>query len=84
MKILILKLGLLIFSLLFIAGVWRNIPTATLIFRSFGVFLAIETLLVIVAVVFIKMTEKMRVEIDFEEEEKTVTEVKEEKVESEK
>lgn len=83
MKILILKLGLLVFSLLFIVGVWRNISTATLIFRSFSVFLAIETLLVIVAVVFIKMTEKMRVEIDFEEEEaKTATEEKKEKVET--
>jgi len=69
MKILILKLGLLIFSLLFIAGVWRNIPTATLIFRSFVVFLVIETLLVLVAVIFIKMTERIRAEVEFEEEE---------------
>jgi hypothetical protein len=76
MKILILKLGLLLFSLLFMAGVLRDIPTATLIFRSFTVFLAVETLLVFVAVVFIKMTEKMRVEMEEEMEaiEEEVTE----------
>ena len=68
MKALILKLGLLIFSVLFIAGVWRNIPTATLIFRSFVAFIAVETLLVLVAVSFIKMTEKIRREIVEEEE----------------
>jgi len=69
MKALILKLGLLIFSVLFIAGVWRNIPTATLIFRSFVAFIAVETLLVLIAVSFIKMTEKIRREIVEEEEE---------------
>jgi len=68
MKALILKLGLLIFSVLFIAGVWRNIPTATLIFRSFVAFIVVETLLVLVAVSFIKMTEKIRREIVEEEE----------------
>ena len=68
MKALILKLGLLIFSVLFIAGVWRNIPTATLIFRSFVAFIAVETLLVLIAVSFIKMTEKIRREIVEEEE----------------
>ena len=68
MKALILKLGLLIFSVLFIAGVWRNIPTATLIFRSFVAFIAVETLLVLIAVSFIKMTEKIRKEIVEEEE----------------
>ena len=68
MKALILKLGLLIFSVLFIAGVWRNIPTATLIFRSFVAFIAVETLLVLVAVSFIKMTEKIRREPEEEEE----------------
>ena len=66
MKILILKLGLLIFSLLFMAGVLRDIPTSTLIFRSFTVFLIVETLLVVVAVVFIKMTERMRAEMEEE------------------
>jgi len=68
MKALILKLGLLIFSVLFIAGVWRNIPTATLIFRSFVAFIAVETLLVWIALSFIKMTEKIRREIVEEEE----------------
>jgi len=68
MKALILKLGLLIFSVLFIAGVWRNIPTATLIFRSFVAFIVVETLLVLVAVSFIKMTEKIRREPEEEEE----------------
>ena len=68
MKALILKLGLLIFSVLVIAGVWRNIPTATLIFRSFVAFIGVETLLVLVAVSFIKMTEKIRGEVVEEEE----------------
>ena len=68
MKALILKLGLLIFSVLFIAGVWRNIPTATLIFRSFVAFIAVETLLVLIALSFIKMTEKIRRDIIEEEE----------------
>ena len=69
MKALILKLGLLIFSVLFIAGVWRNVPVSTLVFRSFAVFLAVETLLVLIAVVFIKMTERIRREPEEEEEE---------------
>jgi len=68
MKALILKLGLLIFSVLFIAGVWRNIPTATLIFRSFVAFIAVETMLVLIAVTFIKMTEKIRKDLVEEEE----------------
>ena len=68
MKALILKLGLLIFSVLFIAGVWRNIPTATLIFRSFVAFIAVETMLVLIAVTFIKMTEKIRKDLEEEEE----------------
>ena len=68
MKTLILKLGLLMFSLAFIVGVYREIPTATLIYRSFVAFLVTETLLVAMAVVFIKLTESMRVdEEEFEE-----------------
>jgi len=74
MKALILKLGLLIFSVLFMAGVWRNIPTATLLFRSFVVFLAVETLLVLIAVVFIKMTENIRREYEEEMEEEAAAE----------
>ena len=73
MKTLILKLGILIFSFLFMVGVWLDVPTPTLIFRSFVAFLAIETMLVLVAVIFIKMTEKHRIE-EFEEEEKEVKE----------
>ncbi len=69
MKTLILKLGILIFSLLFMAGVWKEIPTGTLIVRSFIVFLAAETILVLIAVIFLKMTEKIRrdIEEDIEE-----------------
>ena len=70
MKILILKLGILIFSLLFMAGVWREIPTGTLIVRSFIVFLVVETILVLIAVIFLKMTERIRKEIEEEVEEK--------------
>ena len=44
----------------------------TILYRSFVAFLAIETLLVVVAVLFIKMTERMRHDEDeFEEEELT-------------
>ncbi len=68
MKTLILKLGILLFAFLFMIGVWLDIPTPTLIFRSFVTFLAIETTLVLVAVIFIKMTEKHRKE-EFEDEE---------------
>mgnify|MGYP003988364215 CR=1 FL=1 len=60
MKILILKLGLFIFSLLFVVGVYKQIPTDTILYRSFVAFLAIETMLVLMAVIFIKMTERMR------------------------
>ena len=60
MKILILKLGMFIFCLLFVVGVYKEIPTDTILYRSFVAFLAIETMLVIVAVLFIKMTERMR------------------------
>jgi len=52
-------------------GVWMDIPTDTLLLRSFIAFLGIETLLVFIAVVYIKMTEKMRVEEEeYEEEER--------------
>lgn len=68
MKTLILKLGILLFAFLFMIGVWLDIPTPTLVFRSFVAFLAIETMLVLVAVIFIKMTEKHRRE-EFDEEE---------------
>lgn len=80
MKILILKLGVLIFSFLFMIGVWLDIPTPTLVFRSFIAFLAIETLLVLMAVIFIKMTEKHRTE-EFEEEEEIEEEPKSEEAE---
>ena len=66
MKLLILKLGVLVFSFLFMLGVWKEIPTGTLVFRTFVVFLAIETILVLTAVVFIKMTEKIRKDIEEE------------------
>ena len=64
MKILILKLGLMIFMLLFMLGAWRELALSTVIFRSFVAFLVIETCLVLMAVVFIKMTEKIRVEAE--------------------
>jgi hypothetical protein len=61
-----------IFCLLFVVGVYKEIPTDTILYRSFVSFLTIETLLVIVAVLFIKMTERMRRdEEEFDEEEFT-------------
>ena len=83
MKILILKLGLLIFSLLFIVGVYKAIPTGTIIYRSFMAFLAVETLLVLMAVLFIKMTERQRKDEDEEFEEYAATEAAQEPAEKE-
>ena len=81
MKILILKLGLLIFSMLFIVGVYKGIPTATIIYRSFMAFLAVETLLVLMAVLFIKMTARQRKDEDEEFEEYAATDAAQESTE---
>lgn len=62
MKILILKLGILVFALLVLIGGYLDLPLFTILLRSFIVFLVIETLLVLMAVVYIKTTEKLRVE----------------------
>ena len=66
MKVLIFKLGLLIFSFLVIIGGYLQLPLYTILLRSFVAFLVLETTLVLMALVYIKMTENIRVE--FEEE----------------
>ena len=67
MKVLILKLGVLIFAFLVLIGGYLQLPLFTILLRSFIAFLVIESLLVTIALVYIKMTEKIRVEIDEEE-----------------
>ena len=69
MKILILKLGILAFTFTFLVGAFREIPLFTIVFRSFVAFLAIEGVLVLMAVVIIKVTEELRKEGEEETEE---------------
>ena len=71
MKILILKLGILMFSFTFLVGAIREMPVFTIVFRSFMAFLAIEGVLVLMAVVVIKITEQLREEEAEEYEEET-------------
>ena len=70
MKILILKLGILMFTFTFLVGAIREMPVFTIVFRSFIGFLAVEAILVLMAVIIIKTTEEMRAEDeeDFAEE----------------
>ena len=70
MKILILKLGVLMFTFSFLVGAFREMPLFTIVLRSFIAFLIFEGLLVLFAVVVIKITEEIRAE---EEEEEAVT-----------
>ena len=67
MKVLILKLGVLIFAFLVLIGGYLQLPLFTILLRSFIAFLVIESLLVTIALVYIKMTEKIRVEIEEDE-----------------
>lgn len=69
MKILILKLGILVFTLSFLVGALRDIPIFTVVWRSFSAFLAVEVVLVVMAVIIIKVTEQLRFEGREEEEE---------------
>jgi hypothetical protein len=66
MKVLIIKLGMLFLLFNFFVGVTRNLPLFTAIFRSFVAFLVFEGILVLMAVIFIKITESLRVS-EFEE-----------------
>jgi len=68
MKILILKLGILVFTLSFLVGALRDIPIFTVVWRSFSAFLAVEVVLVVMAVIIIKVTEQLRFEGREEEE----------------
>ncbi len=69
MKILILKLGVLMFAFSLIVGTYREMPVFTVVWRSFVAFLAVEGVLVLMAYVVIKATEQMRTdsEDDYEE-----------------
>ena len=69
MKILILKLGILVFTLSFLVGALRDIPIFTVVWRSFSAFLAVEVVLVVMAVIIIKVTEQLRFAGREEEEE---------------
>lgn len=60
MKILILKLGILMFTFSFLVGALRDVPIFTVVWRSFGAFLAIEVVLVVMAALIIKVTEQLR------------------------
>ncbi len=68
MKVLILKLGVLMFAFLVMVGGYLRLPLYTILLRSFIVFLVLETLLVFIALIYIKMTEKIRVEHEEDEE----------------
>ncbi len=70
MKPLILKLGLLVFTVTFLVGTVRDLPVFTTVFRAFVVFLAFEGILVLMTVIFIKLTESLR-QVDEEESEDT-------------
>ncbi len=67
MKILILKLGILMFAISFLVGAFREMEIFTIVMRSFVAFLAIEGVLVLMAVVIIKVTEELRTEEEDEE-----------------
>jgi len=69
MKILILKLGILLFSFSFLIGVFHEMPLFTVVLRSFIAFLIFESLLVLFAVVIIKITEELRADTEEEGEE---------------
>ncbi len=62
MEILILKLGILMFTFTFLVGAIREMPVFTIVFRSFIGFLAVESVLVLMAVIIIKATEELRAE----------------------
>ncbi len=66
MKILILKLGILMFTFTFLVGAIREMPVFTIVFRSFIGFLVVEAVLVLMAVVIIKTTEELRAEAEEE------------------
>ncbi|MFC1555893.1 hypothetical protein ACFL67_02310 [candidate division KSB1 bacterium] len=68
MKILILKLGILMFTFSFLVGAFREMPIFTIVMRSFVAFLIFEGVLVLFAVVIIKMTEELREELEEEAE----------------
>ena len=68
MKILILKLGILMFTFSFLVGTFRDVPVFTVVWRSFGAFLAIELVLVVMAALIIKVTEQLRTTAAKEEE----------------
>ncbi len=67
MKILILKLGVLMFTFSFLVGAFREMPIFTIVMRSFVAFLIFEGLLVLFAIVVIKTTENLRSEFEDEE-----------------
>ena len=69
MKILILKLGIMMFTFTFLVGAFREMPVFTIVFRSFIAFLAVEGVLVLMAVIIIKVTEQLRLEAEEESEE---------------
>lgn len=66
MKVLIIKLGMMFFFFNFIVGMFRSLPLFTAIFRAFVSFLVFEGILVLMAVIFIKITESLRAD-EFEE-----------------
>lgn len=67
MKILILKLGILMFTFSFLVGAIREMPVFEIVLRSFIAFLVFEGLLVLFAVVVIKTTESLRTETEIDE-----------------
>jgi len=75
MKILILKLGVLMFTFSFLVGAFREMPVFTIVLRSFVAFLVFEGLLVAFAVIVIKVTEGLRAEAEAEEEEEYAEEI---------
>ena len=55
------------FTFLVMIGGYLRLPLYTILLRSFIVFLIVESLLVLIALVYIKMTEKIRVELENED-----------------
>jgi len=77
LKPLILKLGSLFFFFNFFVGISRNLSLFTAVFRAFISFLIFEGILVLMAVIFIKITESLREEEfaeEFTEEEESMEE----------
>lgn len=69
MKILILKLGVLLFTFTFLIGIYNDRDMFSSVLRSFIAFLIFEGLLILFAVIIIKVTQSLQAAEEDEPEE---------------